>query len=226
MRATTVLMCCLSVVGCASTHRRIQHQDSVPIAGLTGPRNVGLGPRFRPGPTGALVERAAPVDGMSCKPAAPVVALAHVEVFAAGHVVVIAAGIGVAPPLRRHGAYVRTGRCVYPIHTIEPTGLVLTAAGPSRRLGQLFDLWGQPLSDRDVAGFRAPLGQHVLVFIDGVPWPGNPGSAALSPNAQITVEVGSYVPPHTRYTFPTLQSLTIAHANKLTSRSQHEKHIP
>ncbi len=133
--------------------------------------------------------------------------LAHLEVFAAGHVVRVPAGIGFAPPLGRHGAYVRAGRCVYPIRTVEPTGLVLLAAGPIRKLGQFFDLWGQPLSNHEVAGFRAPAEQGVSVFIDGTLWRGSPDSAPISPGAQITIEVGPYVPPHTRYTFPPLESV-------------------
>jgi len=144
---------------------------------------------------------------MSCKPASPAVSLAHLEVFAAGHVVQIPAGVGFAPPLRRDGAYVRAGGCVYPIRTVEPTGLVLLAAGPIRKLGQFFDLWGQPLSHRQLAGFRALAGQDVSVFINGVLWPEGPDLAPISPGAQITIEVGPYVPPHTRYTFPSLQSV-------------------
>ena len=145
---------------------------------------------------------------MSCQPTSRAATLAHLEVFAAGHVVQIPAGIGFAPPLRRHGAYVHMGRCVYPMRTVEPTGLLLLAAGPLRTLGQFFDLWGQPLSYREVAGFRAPSGQHVSVFRSGVLWPASPSSAPISPYAQITIEVGPRVPPHTGYTFPSLKSLT------------------
>jgi len=144
---------------------------------------------------------------MSCQPTSRTASLAHLEVFAAGHVVQIPAGIGFAPPLRQDGAYVRAGGCVYPIRTVEPTGLVLLAAGPIRKLGQFFDLWGQPLSRREVAGFRASAGQDVSVFINGMLWPESPDSAPISPSAQITIEVGPYVPPHTRYTFPSLASV-------------------
>jgi hypothetical protein len=147
---------------------------------------------------------------MGCEPVRPVVSLAHVEVFAAGRVVEVPAGIGFAPPLRRRGAYVHDGRCVYPLRTIEPTGLVLLAAGGPRTLGELFGLWGQPLSRRRVAGFRAHAAGRVRVFIDGVLWRGGPGSAPVFAGAQVTVEVGAYVPPHVHYVFPGLRSLTRA----------------
>ena len=68
-------------------------------------RGVGRGPRFRPSPTSALVARAARVDGMRCERTSPAASVAHIEVFAANHVVVIPAGIGFAPPLGRRGAY-------------------------------------------------------------------------------------------------------------------------
>ncbi|HTZ88178.1 MAG TPA: hypothetical protein VMB05_16050 [Solirubrobacteraceae bacterium] len=168
-------------------------------------RSVGRGGRYRPPPTAATVAKALPVDAMRCG-SKRTIGAAHLEVFANGHVVVIAAGIGVAPPLRRHGAYVLGGRCTYPLHTLEPTGLVLIADGPARTLGNLFDLWGQPLASQAVAGFRAPAGHPVAVFIDGARWSGPPAAAPLSAGAQITVELGEHVTPHARYEFPALQS--------------------
>ncbi len=144
---------------------------------------------------------------MRCHTGGRVLAAAHVEAFAFGHVVVIAAGIGVAPPLRRRGAYVLSGRCTYQLHTHEPTGLVLIEPGPSRTLGDLFDLWGQPLTHRAVAGFRAPEGHPPAVFIDGVRWTGPPRDAVLSAGAQVTIELGKYVTPHSRYAFPALRFL-------------------
>ncbi|HUA75921.1 MAG TPA: hypothetical protein VL988_14295 [Solirubrobacteraceae bacterium] len=147
-----------------------------------------------------------PVNAMRCS-SKRTIGAAHVEVFAYGHVVVIAAGIGVAPPLRRRGAYVLGGRCTYPLHTLEPTGLVLIADGPARTLGDLFDLWGQPLTSKAVAGFRAPVGRSVAVFLNGARWLGSPAATPLSAGAQITIELGEYVTPHTHYEFPALRSL-------------------
>lgn len=137
--------------------------------------------------------------------------MAHAEVFASGHVVVIPAGIGVAPPLRRRGAYVDRGRCTYPIWTVEPTGLLLMQNHRALTLGQLFQVWGQALNHRMVASFVAPKGAGVSVFIDGAPWRGNPSSAPIAASSQVTIEVGAYVPPHGHYTFPALRSELSAH---------------
>jgi hypothetical protein len=149
-----------------------------------------------------LVGKGATIDGMVCRSSAPVVSAAHVELFAEDHVVVIPAGVGVAPPLRRAGAYVRGGSCVYPLHTLEPTGLVLLGAGPTRTLGEFFTLWGQPFGPGVLAGFSAPRDGHVAVYTDGVLWRGDPATAPLAPHSQVTIEVGPRVPPHAHYLFP------------------------
>lgn len=141
---------------------------------------------------------------MSCRAFWPVASLVHIEVFAQDHVVVIPAGVGVAPPLTREGAYVLRGSCVYPLHTLEPTGLVLVGPGPTRTLGEFFALWGQPLGAHVLAGFMARRASHVSVFIDGVAWTGQPAAAPLLPHTQLTVEVGAAVPPHAHYLFPSM----------------------
>ena len=55
----------------------------------------------------------------------------HLELFARGLVLLVPAGIGVAPPVERDGAYVLGGRCLYPLRTREPTGV-----SRSRRRGR------------------------------------------------------------------------------------------
>jgi hypothetical protein len=130
-----------------------------------------------------------------------------VELFAANHVVVIPAGIGVAPPLARDGVYVRGGRCEYAVRTLEPTGVTLLGPGGIHTLGELFDLWGQHLDRHQVAGFRARAGEAVSVYFDGGLCRGDPATVPLTNEAQITIEVGPYVPPHARYLFPPLAAL-------------------
>jgi hypothetical protein len=147
---------------------------------------------------------------MRCVAPGPVLSAAHVEVFAAGHVVVIPAGIGFAPPLSRHGAYVNGGRCAYPVRTMAPTGVVLMEAARAVTLGRFFALWGQPLSRTTVAGFPAASGAAVSLFIDGSRWRGDPSLAPMAPWSQIAIEVGPRVSPHGRYTFPALQSVASA----------------
>jgi len=197
----------LFCVGCSTEAGLSSSRSSRSLPDLASARSVGYGPRFRPSPMGALAARAAPVDGMRCERPGRVVSAAHLELFAAGHVVVIPAGIGFASPLTRRGAYVSGGRCAYRVRTVEPTGLVLMEAGSPVRVGQFFDLWGQRLSGRTVAGFSGSTGNAVSVFIDGSRWRGDPSSAPVAAGAQIAIEVGPHVPPHRRYTFPALESI-------------------
>jgi hypothetical protein len=208
MTLAPLVLCALLCAGCSARTGSSSSQGSLRLLpDLASARSVGDGLRFRPSPTGVRASRTEPVDGMRCLPPGRIVSAAHIEVFAGGHVVVVPAGIGLAPPLMRHGAYVSRGRCAYRIRTLAPTGVVLMEAGPTVTLGQLFDLWGQPLSYRRAAGFVAPAGTDVSVFIDGARWLGDPSSAPMDPAAQIAIEVGPYVTPHARYTFPPLQSI-------------------
>jgi hypothetical protein len=124
----------------------------------------------------------------------------HLELFAARRVVIVAPGIGIAPPRTREGAYVRGGRCSYPVRTREPTGVIEVEGGGPRplRLGDLFDLWGQPLGPRRLAGFRG----RVQTYVGGQAWRGDPRAIPLARHAQIVLEVGGHVPPHASYRFP------------------------
>jgi hypothetical protein len=128
---------------------------------------------------------------------------AHVELFAHRRVVIVPAGIGMAPPLQARGAYVRAARCSYPVRTREPTGLLELdpRAGPFT-LGDLFAIWGQPLSATRLAGFRALPGTSVAAYLDGRPWPGDPRTMPLRHHAVIVLEIAGHVPPHATYRFP------------------------
>jgi hypothetical protein len=111
----------------------------------------------------------------------------------------VPAGIGIAPPQVRQGAYVRAGACVYPVRTYEPTGVVVVEAGrQSFPLGTLFAVWGQPLGADRLAGFRGP----VRAFVGGGRWRGPVGAIPLTRHTEIVLEVGASVLPHQTYLFP------------------------
>jgi hypothetical protein len=149
---------------------------------------IGAGRRYRP-PPGA--------HGRPCTQRRARTWI-HLELFAHGRIVIVPAGIGVAPPRARHGAYVTGGRCRLALYTEEPTGLVGVAAR-GLTLGDLFAIWGEPLAPDRLAGFRAA----VRADVDGRRWGGDPAQIPLLAHAQIVLQAGGpRVRPHATYRFP------------------------
>jgi hypothetical protein len=159
---------------------------------------AGIGPARRLPSLGERARRGLAIGDLRCTAPRRPVAAAHLELFARGHVVIVPAGLGVAPPRRREGAYVTGGRCRYEVWTSEPTGLVRLA----RRhltLGELFAVWGQPLSRERMARWRATVRAHV----GGVPWRGDPRRIPLIAHAQVVVQAGGPIlRPNAHYRLP------------------------
>ncbi len=95
----------------------------------------------------------------------------HVEIFVDRKVLLLPAGIGLRPPLRRAGlARLHGGQCAYPLHTLDPTGTVFVDRARPRALGDLFAVWGQRLAPRRLLSFAG----RVRVFRNGREWRGDP----------------------------------------------------
>jgi hypothetical protein len=194
--AAVVLACAAFLAGCGGGDR----EDPAKLYGP--PRPFGPGPRYRPPALGSAATAGAPINGLRCTRTPAKRFGAHLEIFDRGFVVAIPPGIGIAPPHRRDGAYVRAGRCSYPIRTTEPTGVIELAEGTRATLGDLFDVWGQSLTRRRVAGFTAKPGTEVAAFVAGRRWPGDPRAIPLRRHAVIVLVVGAHVGPHRTYLFP------------------------
>jgi hypothetical protein len=138
------------------------------------------------------------VGGMRCGASRAVDAV-HVEICVDRKVLLLPAGIGLRPPLRRIGlSRLAGGACAYPLHTLDPTGTVLVERSQPRALGDLFSLWGQRLAPRRLLSFTG----RVRAFRNGRAWHGDPRRMPLQRHDEIVLEVGGYVPPHSRYLFP------------------------
>jgi len=161
---------------------------------LSQARPIGAGPDFQPPATGAVTG--------ACLPALGPRDGVHVEVFAANRVLLLPAGIGVRSPRTSVTGRITHASCYGALVTLDPTGLVLVRPGAGLTLAALFRSWGQPLSATRLASFRAAAGTRVAVFVDGRPWPGTPGAVPLTRHAEIVLEVGPHVPPHSSYAFP------------------------
>ena len=166
----------------------------IPRALLSEARPIGTGPRFTRPASG-------PVSGC-CEPSLGPRFGVHVEVFAANRVLLLPAGIGARQPWRELNGAIVSARCYGALVTIDPTGLVLVRAGQRLTLATLFRSWGEPLSRTRLTSFSAEKGAQVAVFVDGRRWRGAPAAVQLTPPAEIVLEVGPHVPPHSSYAFP------------------------
>ncbi len=183
----------VAAVGCGSTHKT-PATAGLPAALVREARPIGRGVRFHPPATG-------PIAGRCASHLGPRVGV-HVELFAANRVVIVAPGIGTRAPRTYSEGRIARARCYGALVTLEPTGVVLVRPHHRFVLSDLFRSWGQPLSSRRLASFSAPAGERVRVFVDGRPWPGQPERVPLAPHREIVLEVGPFVPPHSRYAFP------------------------
>jgi hypothetical protein len=164
---------------------------------LPVPTPIGVGAAYHPEPLGPEVSKASPVAGLRCEPYDTSRVGVHLEVFANGHVVIVPAGIGVAPPRREQGPYVVSGKCSYAVRTREPTGVIELARGHDVTLGAFFRVWGQALGPGRLAGFRG----RVRVYANGRRRQVDPRAVRLGRHDEIVVEVGRFVPPHASYRF-------------------------
>jgi hypothetical protein len=159
---------------------------------------IGRGAPFQLS-TGPAADRGEPIGRLRCTAAAGRWAHVHLEVFARGRVLIVPPGVGIALPRRRAGAAVRGGRCSYPARTTDPTGVIRFRPGRGLRLGDVFAVWGQPLTRTRLCGFRSPAG--VRLYVDGRRVAGPPAALVLRRHAEIVVEIGRFVPPHASYVF-------------------------
>ena len=193
MRVFSLVLALLVATGCG-----FGQPPDPPPPPIPATTPIGSGPDHRPPALTRRTQRAAPVGRLRCLGREGRRFGVHVEVFGRRRTVIVPAGIGVAPPWRGRPPYVRAGSCSYALRTREPTGVIEVASGERLELGDLFDLWGQPLGARRVAGFRG----RVHVWVGGRRWTGNPRKVPLTRHAQIVVSEDSRVPVHARYVFP------------------------
>ena len=131
-----------------------------------------------------------PVAGLDCLPA-PIEDYhvhAHVSVFLNGEAKSIPADIGIVRKT--------SGNCFYAIHTHDKSGKihVETAAPGMFTLGMLFQIWGQPLTNTNIAGIT---GLPVQIFVTDngtvTEVKDNWTDIELKSKREITISVGTLV---------------------------------
>jgi hypothetical protein len=121
----------------------------------------------------------------------------HVAIYYNGKQMQVPQYIGFAPNL--------AGGCLYWIHTHDGSGIIHIEApdinppqGGPYTLGMLFDIWGQPLENDNVAGLAGP----VTAYVNGSKYDGDLRAIPMGAHQQIVLEVGTPLVPPPNYAFP------------------------
>ncbi len=139
------------------------------------------------------------VDGIACgsQEYATLHVHTHLAIFYNGKQMQVPPFIGFAPSL--------AGGCLYWIHTHDASGIIHIEApdinppqGGPYTLGMLFDIWGQPLQNDNVAGLVGP----VTAYVNGAKYDGDLRTIPLQAHQEIALEVGAPLVPPPNYTFP------------------------
>jgi hypothetical protein len=125
---------------------------------------------------------------------------AHLSLFYQGEQIAVPAGIGIVGPFHAKDGFVGDGQGFYWLHTHDATGIIHIESPDDRAytLGNFFNIWGQPLNSKNVAGLNGT----VRAFVDGKPYTENIRDIVLKAHEKITLVVGKPVPAPPRYTFP------------------------
>ncbi len=131
----------------------------------------------------------------------------HVSLFVNGSRTALPDTIGIRNPGPEVNGFTTSGSCFYHLHTHDAAGLIHVEAPAvaSYTLGQFFDIWGQPLSQTNVAGHTGT----VQIYVAGpssagslstgafVPYTGDPRAIPAAPHEEVVLEVGPtfVVPP-------------------------------
>lgn len=120
---------------------------------------------------------------------------AHLTIVNKGQPVNVPAQIGIQPT------------CFYWLHTHDDTGIIHIEA-PKREatrqftLGDFFQVWGQPLSKKQVATLGVGANDQLKVWVDGQPYTGDPSKIVLKSHEQIVIEIGpAFVDPPPTFTW-------------------------
>jgi hypothetical protein len=139
-----------------------------------------------------------PVDGITCRPITDQHIAYHIHIHVAiwvrGRQYRLPAGLGITRP--RLVEHFPTGRfddvglhdCIYWLHVHTDDDIVhVESPGPRHFvLGEVFDIWRQPLGFDQVG----PAHGRVEVFVDGRPFHGNPRDVPLRPHEVVQLDVG------------------------------------
>jgi hypothetical protein len=146
-----------------------------------------------------------PVDGIDANSREQIVfhIHAHLAIYVNGQQRLLPYGIGIVPPYQLQkaaaGPFVGGGSKFYWLHTHDETGIIHIESPQQRTftLGNLFDLWHQPLGPTQVGPATGP----VVTLVNNHPVSGDPRAIPLGAHDVIQLNIGTPEPFHA-YTLP------------------------
>ncbi len=141
-----------------------------------------------------------PVGGIACDGSVPVQHIhVHLTLIANGVQRAIPLGIG-AKQAEVISNFVVDAHCFYWVHTHDASGILHIESPNSAQLnlGELFAIWGEPLSRANVGGFIGA----VTAYVDSTRYDGDLGSLGFVAHQQITLIVGTVPSQLPVYAFP------------------------
>ena len=69
-------------------------------------------------------------------------------------------------------------------------------------LGEFFRVWGQPLSQTRLVGFKTRSDRPVRAYVNGRRWRGELRRIPLRRHSNIVLQLGRYIRPHKVFLFP------------------------
>lgn len=163
--------------------------------GPLGPEGVPIQVGTPLAPRNAALSGAS-INGVSCNSTEQLAFHhhAHLVIFVNGQPRSMPYGVGMSGTLQTQstsaGNFVNgTSGCFYWLHVHAQDGVMHIESPVTRTyyLGQVFALWGQPLSSTQVG----PEKGTVTATVDGQPWTGDPTQIPLNEHSQIVLNVGT-----------------------------------
>jgi hypothetical protein len=122
----------------------------------------------------------------------------HLDLFVDGKRVTVPAGIGIDPGQQ----------FISPLHTHDASGVLHVESDTPKTftLGQVFGVWGVPLSKTLLGGMQAGGGKQIRTWVNGKPIAGDPSKIDLASHQEIVLAYGTAAqmpkPLPSRYSFP------------------------
>lgn len=142
-----------------------------------------------------------PVNGIACDGGMTLAYHIHVHLslYVNGEQLAIPKAVGVMNPFIEDNIVV-AATCYYWVHTHDETGIVHVEPSSDVQvtLGDLFDIWGEPLSETGVAGYDG----DVTVYVDGEKYTDDPRGIVFEDHKQIAIEVGTPLVTPDYYLYP------------------------